>query len=119
VRELKMARKKKSTITIIGDLPTQHGGEVAIVPGGKGVELQSLKSFFFGSKEIDFDQFSKQWNKIRDQIGTLLVDISRKSFGSMELDEVEVNIGVSGEGSIGIVSAKGEASLVLKFKRKE
>ena len=47
-----------------------------------------------------------------------IADITQQSFGSMELDTLEVSLAVTGEGTIGIASSKAEASVVLTFKKK-
>ncbi len=62
-------------------------------------------------------KFLDRWKKVNEQVGILIKDLTAQSFGKMSLDEIEVSIGVSGEGSIGIATAKGEASIVLKFKK--
>ena len=101
-------------------MPTTKGGaEVAEIPGGKTVELHALglPSWIKDKKDVDFGQFMKSWNKLKDQIGTMITDLTGQTFGKMTLEEVEVSIAVSGEGSIGIATAKGEASIVLTFKK--
>lgn len=116
-----MARSaKKSMITIIGATPViKDAGAVATVPGGTGVELHSLPlpRWVRAKSEVDFGKFVERWHVVREQVGTMIADLTKQNFGKMALDEVEVSIGVSGEGSIGIATAKGEASIVLKFKK--
>jgi hypothetical protein len=110
----KGARKDK--IVIVGTMQAAAGGgPVATIPGGSGVQLHSFLGF--GKKDVDFGEFLQRWRKISDQVSTLISETAAKVVGKMVLDEVEVSIGVSGEGTIGIATAKGEASVVLKFKR--
>jgi hypothetical protein len=111
---------KKSTISIIDVVgTTKTVGEVATIPGGKGVELHSLQlpGWMKSKKDVDFGEFLQRWQTVRGQVGTMMTDLAKQSFGKMTLDEVEVSIGVSGEGSIGIVTAKAEASIIFKFKK--
>jgi len=111
------------TISIISIMPAGGAGgpagEIATIPGGKGVELQSfgLPGWISSRKEVDFSEFMERWRVVKDQVGTMISDLTKQTFGKMALDEVEVSIAVSGEGSIGIATAKGEASIVLKFKK--
>ncbi len=109
------------TISIISVVPvSDNGGEAAEVPGGKTIELHALglSKWIKDRKEVDFGRFMGRWNTLKEQIGTMIGDLTTQAFGKMALDEVEVSIAVSGEGSIGIATAKGEASIVLKFKKK-
>ena len=107
-----------SKITIVGGTAADaRPGAAATIPGGSGVELQSAFSLFRSTKEIDFDAFLDRWRKVNEQVGALIADLNKRSFGSMDLNKIEVSIGISGEGSIGIASAKGEASVVLTFKK--
>jgi hypothetical protein len=73
---------------------------------------------FLGSKKYDFNDFHTRWVAVQKQIGTMLNDIAAQSFGDMCLDTLEVSIGISVEGNIGIASSKADASMVLTFKQK-
>ncbi|MDE2265788.1 MAG: hypothetical protein KGL29_07810 [Alphaproteobacteria bacterium] len=70
------------------------------------------------SKDVDFPAFRKRWAALQDQVGAMMSDLTQKTFGSMELDTLEVSLAITGEGSIGIASSKAEASVVLTFKKK-
>jgi hypothetical protein len=112
----KAKKASKSTISIIRS-PRGYVADMAAAGGG-GVELHSRRlASLFGPKEVDFDEFIKRWNHISEQVSTMVSGITARAFGEMHLEEIEVSLGVSGEGSIGIVTAKGEASVVLKFKK--
>jgi len=52
----------------------------------------------------------KSWDKLKSQIGTMITDLTGQTFGKMALEQVEVSIGISAEGTIGIATAKGEAT---------
>jgi len=117
-----------STISIISPTPTSRAeekisafpdSEIVTFPEGSGVKLHS--AFFPGwikdKKDVDFSEFMKRWSVLKDQIGTMIGDMTQQTFGKMALDKVEVSIAVSGEGSIGIATAKGEASIVLTFQK--
>lgn len=107
---------RKGTIVIVGTIqPTAGGAPVATIPGAGGVQLHSFLGL--GKRDLDFGEFLERWRKISEQVSTLISETAAKTVGKMALDEVEVSIGVSGEGTIGIATAKGEASVVLKFKR--
>lgn len=70
------------------------------------------------SNDVSFSSFRKRWASLQAQVGAMLTDITQQSFGSMELDTLEVSLAVTGEGTIGIASSKAEASVVLTFKKK-
>ncbi len=70
------------------------------------------------SNDVSFSSFRKRWAGLQAQVGAMLTDITQQSFGSMELDTLEVSLAVTGEGTIGIASSKAEASVVLTFKKK-
>ena len=115
-----MAKPAKETIAIITTVPASKvGGEVATVPGGQGVQLHSLglPGFVTSQKDVDFSKFMDNWTKLKGQIGTMITDMAKQTFGNMQLQEIEVSISVSGEGTIGIATAKGEASIVLTFNK--
>jgi hypothetical protein len=88
------------------------------LPEAAGVHFQNVAftNWIKTRKDVDFGEFMNRWATLKDQIGTMIADLTKQTFGKMTLDEVEVSIAVSGEGSIGIATAKGEASIVLTFK---
>jgi hypothetical protein len=110
---------ENETISIITVMPTNKaGGDVATIPGGQEVHLHALglPTWIKAKKDVDFGQFLYSWNKLKGQIGTMIGDLTGQTFGKMALEQIEVSISVSGEGSIGIATAKAEASIVLTFK---
>ncbi|MGA7711795.1 MAG: hypothetical protein WCA81_07835 [Rhizomicrobium sp.] len=89
-------------------------GDLANSPPAKDFGISNI----LRSNDVSFSSFRKRWAGLQAQVGAMLTDITQQSFGSMELDTLEVSLAVTGEGTIGIASSKAEASVVLTFKKK-
>jgi hypothetical protein len=114
-----MAKAAKETIAIISNAPPSKGGAIATMPKSGEMQLHTLAfgGWIGSKKDVDFSQFMASWTKLKGQIGQMITDMAAQAFGNMALEQIEVSISVSGEGSIGIATAKGEASIVLTFKK--
>lgn len=93
---------------------------VATIPG-KGTELHSFTSirrwFTPVAKEIPAEKLLESFEKTQKAIDAMLAKLESDEKRGYLLDEFEVSLAVSGEGTIGIVTASAEAGVVLKFKR--
>jgi len=94
--------------------------DVATIPG-KGTQLHSASRvrrwFFPTAKEIPAEKLLESFEKTQKAIDAMLVKLDSQEKRGYQLDEFEVSLAVSGEGTIGIVTASAEAGVVLKFKR--
>jgi len=94
----------------------------SLLGSGDGADTSPARDFgisnILRSNDVSFSSFRKRWASLQAQVGAMLTDITQQSFGSMELDTLEVSLAVTGEGTIGIASSKAEASVVLTFKKK-
>lgn len=108
------------TFYVIEAAPTQdETGDVASVPG-RGTELQSLRRWFAPkAKEVSTDRLLESFEKTQAAIDAMLAKLESGDQRGYRLDEFEVSLAVSGEGTIGIVTASAEAGVVLKFNRAE
>ncbi|HEY9080111.1 hypothetical protein [Magnetovibrio sp.] len=124
-----MAKKKAGKvedqlITIISrdmHLPgMETQAEVATIPGAQGANLHAF-GFSSGSKssKAKFDDVLASWQETRERVAKLAKDMTSGSFGKLELSELEFNLGISAEGTIGIASTTAEASIVLKFTKQK
>lgn len=111
--------KRYISIIVPAYAPSSEGEEIATIPGRGGVDLHSKTLKRITEKiSIDWEKFREDWNAIRDQVSMMMDDMSEMKFGKLDLSELEVQLSVSGEGSIGIVTTGATASIILKFKEK-
>lgn len=78
----------------------------------------NLKKLFRRNKEIDPNILQKSWQNTNQVVINMIKDAETKETDTkMRLHEIEVTLSVSGEGTVGFVSGKAEAGIVLKFTR--
>jgi hypothetical protein len=109
------------TLYVIGAAePQGESSDVATIPG-KGTELHSLTAirrwFTPVANEVSADKLLASFEKTQKAIDAMLARLEAQESRGYRLDEFEVSLAVSGEGTIGIVTASAEAGVVLKFKR--
>lgn len=96
--------------------------EIATIPG-KGTELHSFTAirrwFKPVAKEVPAEKLLESFEKTQKAIDAMLAKLESGEKRGFHLEEFEVSLAVSGEGTIGIVTASAEAGVVLKFKRSE
>lgn len=96
--------------------------EVATIPG-KSKDLHSLRAirrwFSPVAKEVPAEKLLESFEKTQRAIDAMLAKLDSEEKRGYVLDEFEVSLAVSGEGTIGIVTASAEAGVVLKFKRRK
>jgi|GEM_PF-3587076 len=121
----KVGKAEEQLITIISrdvSLPgMETRAEVATMPGAQGADLHAFGLFSTGSKssKAKFDEVFASWQETRERVAKLAKDMTSGSFGKLELSELEFNLGISGEGTIGIATTTAEASIVLKFTKQK
>lgn len=78
----------------------------------------SMPRLWRRNKEIPADALQSSWANTNVVIMNMIEDAQKKeSDTGMKLTEIEVTLAVSGEGTVGFVSGKAEAGIVLKFAR--
>ncbi|HUS89366.1 MAG TPA: hypothetical protein VMW91_08385 [Desulfosporosinus sp.] len=91
-----------------------------IVDRGGG-ELRGMKEVFtqiFGEKRINTEILRTQLEERINQVGEILNQLGQNITEGWELNTVNVGLGISTEGSIGIASAGVEATIQVEFVRK-
>lgn len=73
--------------------------------------------FGFKPKPVDTDRLQDEMVRIESQLAEILKAAPASADSGFNLDEVQVSLAISGEGSIGIVTAGVEASITLGFTR--
>ena len=109
------------TFYVIEAAPARDaGGDVADMPG-RGTDLHSLQTlrrwFSPTAREVSGEKLLESFDKTRAAIDAMLARLEAEEQRGFRLDEFEVSLAVTGEGTIGIVTASAEAGVVLKFKR--
>ncbi len=73
---------------------------------------------FRRNKEIDPVALQQSWQNTNTVVINMIKDAeAREADTKMRLNEIEVTLSISGEGTVGFVSGKAEAGIVLKFSR--
>jgi hypothetical protein len=116
MREEKMM--SEPTVYVVGPAkPVGDDAAAASVPG-RGDQLHSLREWFGPvAKEVPADKLLMSFDKTREAIDAMLAKLEAREDKGFRLEEFEISLAISGEGTIGFVSAAAETSVVLKFKR--
>jgi hypothetical protein len=75
------------------------------------------KFFVHKSEDVDLAPLKTGLEQVQGEIGALLEDIDRSNVAGFRLGSVEVSLGISAGGSIGVVTAGVTASMSLTFER--
>jgi hypothetical protein len=109
------------TFYVIDTEQTQRESEEVATMPGRGTELHRFEAVRRWlapvAKEVPADRLVESFEKAQRAIDAMLAKLSSSAQRGYQLDEFEVSLAVSGEGTIGIVTASAEAGVVLKFKR--
>jgi hypothetical protein len=76
---------------------------------------QAPEKFTGQARSIDLDKLKSNLDQTLADVGNLLSDIRQKMVQGWQLEEVTVHLAISGEGSIGIVTASVEAGIDVTF----
>ena len=101
---------------------SQEGGETISIPGGEGgTELHGLASalrgYFGKAEKVTEDRVTGTWEATLAALKKMLKDTEETEQTGLRISEMEVSLGISGEGTIGIATVGAEASIKLKFAR--
>src|SRR4051812_37809238 len=77
--------------------------------------IAAVKSFFVGRKEVPLEKIEAELTRVQGEIDGVLAKVERQSRQGFSLSEVEISLGVSAEGSIGVVTAGIDAGITLHF----
>jgi hypothetical protein len=69
------------------------------------------------AKPADMQRLAGDMDKVMPEVETLLEGRTERKVAGLALNEVQVMLGISAEGSIGVVTAGMEASITLCYSR--
>lgn len=78
---------------------------------------EAIRGVFVGRKEVPLDKINGELDRVQAELDDVLSKIDTQSRHGFQLSEVTIALGISAEGSIGVVSAGVEAGITLKFSR--
>lgn len=115
-----MAKKDNQKITIL--IPVEGtSGATESFPDRMGGQRQSavtaIKRFFVGETDLDVETLTKGLDDCLTKMGAVFANLKEKAVDGWEVDTVAVSLGISAEGSIGVVTAGVEGSIQVTFKR--
>ena len=102
-----------SIITAADDGPDLEGEVEIREPGGWKV----VKSLFVGRKEVPLDKIHSELDRVQAELDDILSKIDSRPKHGFEISEVAISLGISAEGSIGVVSAGVQAGITLTFSK--
>ncbi len=79
--------------------------------------LAAVKGLFVGRKEVPLEKIHSELDRVQAQLDDVLSKIDTRPKHGFELTEVEISLGISAEGTIGVVSAGIEAGITLTFAK--
>lgn len=80
-----------------------------------GGPIAAIKSLFVGRKDVPIEKIDAELTRVQGEIDGVLAKVEKKSRQGFSLSEVEISLGISAEGSIGVVTAGIEAGITLHF----
>ncbi|NKX56594.1 Pepco domain-containing protein [Arthrobacter mobilis] len=78
---------------------------------------QWLRKWVVKDKKLDLSSVQEQLERVQSEVGEILEGLDTESKHGFGLAEVEVQVGISASGNLGVVSAGVEASLTLIYTR--
>jgi hypothetical protein len=94
---------------------TSDGRLTLIVPADQ--DAATALCLVHGPTDVDVGKLQGELEKVQGQIADLLKAVKDPAGSGFRLKTIEVALGVTGQGSIGIATAGVEASLTLSFER--
>ncbi len=77
--------------------------------------IDAIKSLFVGRKEVSLEKIDAELTRVQGEIDSVLAKVETESRHGFSLSEVEISLGISAEGSIGVVTAGIEAGITFHF----
>jgi hypothetical protein len=100
---------------------TRPAPSVGELPADSGVLHSGGIKSWFATKNIKrtVQEIEADLAGVADTISVVAANLVRKVAGEFEMEEIEVALAVSAEGSIGVATAGAEATFTLKFARRK
>ncbi len=77
--------------------------------------IAAVKSLTAGRKDVPLEKIDAELTRVQGEIGAVLAKIDKDTRHGFSLSEVEISLGMSAGGSIGVVTAGIEAGITLHF----
>ena len=78
---------------------------------------KAVKGLFVDRKEVPLEKINGELERVQAELGEVLSKIDTEPKHGFRLTEVEISLGISAGGSIGVVSAGIEAGITLTFAK--
>jgi hypothetical protein len=102
------------SIIVTSDDPSDLDDETEVQEAGP---IKALKRIFVGRKEVPLETINSELDRVQAELDDVLSKIDSKPKHGFRLTEVDISLGISAEGSIGVVSAGVEAGITLIFSK--
>lgn len=102
------------SIVAISSNASDLADEAEIRDGGA---WEAVKTFFVSRTEVPLDKIHSELARVQAELDDILSDIDIQPKHGFRLTEVGFSLGISAEGSIGVVSAGVEAGITLTFSK--
>jgi hypothetical protein len=79
--------------------------------------ITAIKSLFVGRKDVPLEKIDAELTRVQGEIDNILAKVEKDSRQGFKLSEVEISLGLSAGGSIGVVTAGIEAGITLHFAK--
>ena len=80
-----------------------------------GRRIEALKTLLVDRKNVKLSKIDAELTRVQGEIDGVLAKVDRGARQGFSLAEVEISLGVSAEGSIGVVTAGIDAGITLHF----
>jgi hypothetical protein len=98
-----------------------EAGTVTMPGGGGKTELHgvvaTVRSVFGRAEAVTEKRVLGTWDATMVAIGRMLEDTAQTERQGLRMTEMEVSLGLSGEGTVGFATVGAEAAIKLKFTR--
>jgi hypothetical protein len=78
---------------------------------------QAFKGVFVGRKDVPLSKINSELDRVQAELDDVLSKIDTQPKHGFRLSEVAIALGISAEGSIGVVSAGVQAGITLTFSK--
>ncbi len=105
------------TLTVLVEEETTVPAQQKELLPGQSQEHGWIREKILRHKPLDLDDAQAQLDRIQGEVDDLLGQVATQTKHGFGLSEVQVAVGVSAQGSIGVVTAGIQASLTLVYSR--
>ncbi len=103
--------------SMVLSLITQNGDESDDTGIREAGAIEAARSLFGHRKEVPLEKIQVELARVQGELDGILEKLGDESHHGFALSEVEISLGISAGGSIGVVTAGLTASLTLHFAK--